>query len=78
LAPASWVFYKNGSLAYWENGVSVNGTWTLNEGSNSFTSVISIPNLGITAYISEIDDAYMTIVSTEMLGQFTNYLVRVD
>ena len=78
LAPASWVFYNNGTLAYWENGVSVYGTWTLTEGTGSFTSTISIPDIGVTGYISEIDQNKMTILTSELLGQVTNYLVRID
>jgi len=78
LVPASWVFYNNGTLAYWEGGVAYYGSWTLTEGRGSFTSVISIPDIGITGYISEIDQYKMSIITTEMLGQVTNYLVRID
>lgn len=76
LSPASWVFYDNGSVTYWENGVSFGGTWSLNDQGTSFTSNISIPDLSISGYISQIDEQTMILITTETLGQVTNTLSR--
>ncbi len=78
LAPASWVFYENGTLTYWENGSAVSGTWSLDESTSPFTSVISIPSLSMTGYFLQINGGTITIVSNELLGQVTNYLQRTN
>lgn len=78
LSPASWVFGQNGSVTYWENGVSFGGTWSLNDQGNTFTSVITIPSLSISGYISQIDEKTMVLITTETLGQVTNTLYRAQ
>jgi hypothetical protein len=76
LAPASWVFYQNGSVMYWENGVSYSGTWSVQDTGSSFTSTVIIPSLNLSGYIYTIDRSNMVLMTTEVLGEVTNYLIR--
>ena len=73
---ASWVFYENGNLTYWENGISYAGTWSLQDQGQTFTSEIIVPALTIRGYISFISGDSMTLILDTVLGQYTYILAK--